>query len=69
MSQGAWKVYSNVFDNKKMYIVGRQIDTTKPLHGGNIKYAPDMEYTEDRQIAEDCAHALNAIEKGNKVMP
>ena len=68
MSQGAWKVYSDVFNGKKMYIVGRQIDPTKPHRSDNTKFAQDMEYIEDKQIAEVCAQTLNAIEESNEAV-
>ena len=52
-----WKVYSNVIGDDKQYIVGRQLDTGKPLHGGNVEYKGG--YTTNRDVAQDLADNLN----------
>ena len=56
---GNWKVYS--ISGKTMYTVGRIKDTTKAMHSGNIEYAPDFNYTDDKLYAEDCAYELNVL--------
>ena len=38
MAKGEWKVMSQYIGSEKMYIVGRQLDESKPLHGGNVEY-------------------------------
>jgi len=55
--KGNWKAYSQVVNGKWIYIAGRQIDTSKPLHGGNIEYTG--EYTENRELIETLCEMLN----------
>ena len=55
---GEWKVWSQVFDDTRKYIVGRIMDTTQPQHGGNMEYV-DMRYTEDKDYCEQLAAVLN----------
>ena len=58
--KGIWKVFSQNIDGKKMYIVGRQIDMTNPLHSGNMEFCGD--YTSDRAACEKVADYLNEKE-------
>ena len=46
-----WKVYSNVIGDEKQYIVGRQLDTSKPLHEPpkNNEPAPSANGTSSKQ--------------------
>ncbi len=60
MSGTWWRVFSQVIDGKKMYIVGRQLDPNKPLHGGNVEYRGG--YTEDRATVENLVAELNSEE-------
>lgn len=60
MSGTWWRVFTQVIDGKKMYIVGRQLDPNKPLHGGNVEYRG--EYTEDRAAVENLVAELNSEE-------
>ena len=57
---GSWKVFSQVLGGVRQFIVGRQLDINKPLHGGNVEYAPGMGYTENKQEALEKARELNA---------
>ena len=57
---GSWEVLSQVLGGVRKYIVGRQLDINKPLHGGNVEYAPGMGYTENEQVALEKARELNA---------
>jgi len=57
MSNGTWKVYSNVIGDKKMYIAGRQKDMSKPLHSGNVEYSG--EYEVDRDVTQRRVDELN----------
>ena len=43
-----------------MYIAGRIVDATKPLHSGNVEYIGG--YETDRNIAQKRADDLNAAE-------
>ena len=58
-----WKVYSNVIGDEKQYIVGRQLDTSKPLHGGNVEYKSG--YTTNKDVAHALAYSLNEREKND----
>ena len=60
MSGTWWRVFSQVIGGKKMYIVGRQLDPNKPLHGGNVEYRG--EYIEDLAAAETLVAELNSVE-------
>ncbi len=59
--KGTWKPYSNIICDQKMYIAGRQLDMSQPLHGGNIEY--HGHYTEDSVAVEKLCAELNAQEK------
>ena len=61
-TRGKWKVLCQVFDGTRKYIAGRVIDTSEPQHGGNMEYAPDASYTEDRGYCERLAAELNLTE-------
>ena len=49
MSGTWWRVFSQVIGGKKMYIVGRQLDPNKPLHGGNVEFRGG--YIEDLPVS------------------
>jgi len=55
-----WQIMSQVINDRKMYIAGRQLDPTQPLHGGNVEYAGG--YTTDRELIEILVADLNAAE-------
>lgn len=52
---GQWRVLSQVIDGERLYIAGRLLDPTQPLHGGNVEYSgvylPDRDEVE-KQVAE-----------------
>ena len=55
---GQWRILSQDINGRKMYIAGRQLDPTQPLHGGNVEYASG--YTTDRELIEILVADLNA---------
>ena len=57
MAKGKWVAYSNVIGDKKMYIAGRILDTSKPLHGGNIEH--NGGYSADREVVLKHCGELN----------
>ena len=57
---GPWQIMSQVINDRKMYIAGRQLDPTQPLHGGNVEHAGG--YTTDRELIEILVADLNAAE-------
>ena len=57
MATDNWQVLSQMLGSQRMYIVGRLIDSSQPLHG--VEYAPDSRFTTDREEAEKLAEALN----------
>ncbi len=57
---GPWRVFSQIIGDRRMYIAGRQIDPTQPLHGGNVEYCGG--YMEDRAAVEQQVSDLNAQE-------
>ncbi len=58
--KGVWQVFSQTINGEKQYIVGRQIDMSQPLHGGNVEFCGD--YTTDRESCEKTADYLNEKE-------
>ena len=54
---GAWKVYSNLINGEKKYIVGRVKDVSKVEHSGNVENSGG--YESDRSVAQQRADALN----------
>jgi len=60
---GAWKVLSNSINGKRMYIIGRVLDETKPMHGGNVEYHGGYVEESQKEAAEETAIAMNS--KGN----
>ena len=60
MAKGKWKVFSQYIGSEKVYTVGRQLDESKPLHGGNVEYY--CGYTDNKKEAQDLANNLNAKE-------
>jgi len=57
---GPWRVFSQDINYRKMYIAGRQIDPTQPLHGGNVEYYGA--YSDNRGEVEALVADLNASE-------
>ena len=37
MAVGKWKVFSQMIEDEKNYIVGRVKEDTKPMHSGNVE--------------------------------
>ena len=60
MLKSVWKVYTNIIDGVKQYIVGRQMDISQPLHSGNVEYHGG--YTTDKAAAEALCITLNSNE-------
>ena len=60
MAKSEWKVFSQMIGSEKMYIVGRQLDESKPLHGGNVEYHGG--YTDIKEEAQAGADYLNKVE-------
>ena len=60
MGKGKWRVFSQMIGSEKMYIVGRQLDESKPLHGGNVEYHGG--YTDIKEEAQAGADYLNKVE-------
>ena len=54
----SWRVFSQVIEDRRIYIAGRLRDPTQPLHGGNVEYSG--EYTTDRDAVEAQVAELNA---------
>jgi len=55
--KGRWKAYSQVIGDSRLYIAGRQLDLSQPVHGGNIEYSGD--YSEDRDAVNELCNKLN----------
>ena len=60
MAKGKWKVLSQPINGIKFYIVGRQLDESKPLHSGNVEYYDG--YSENRVAKQIRADHLNEME-------
>ena len=56
-----WKPYSQVVNDQRMYIAGRQKDMSKPLHSGNIEYVGG--YETDRDAVVTVCDKLNSEEE------
>ncbi len=56
MAKEEWQVFSNVFNGKKKYRVGKQLRKDEPLHSGNIEYVCD--YLDDENVAQSIADKL-----------
>ena len=54
----SWRVFSQVIDDRRIYIAGRLRDPAQPLHGGNVEYSG--EYMTDRDTVEARVAELNA---------
>jgi hypothetical protein len=54
----SWRVFSQVIEDRRVYIAGRLRDPTQPLHGGNVEYSG--EYMIDRDAVEKLVADLNA---------
>jgi len=57
----SWRVFSQVIEDRRIYIAGRLRDPTQPLHGGNVEYSG--EYTTDRDAVEARVAELNATQE------
>ncbi len=60
----SWRVFSQVIDDRRMYIAGRLRNPTQPLHGGNVEYSG--EYMTDRDAVEARVAELNAALGGQE---
>ena len=63
---GEWKVYSQVVSGVRLYIVGRQLDMSEPLHGGNVEYRGD--YSQDEKQVQSLCDELNHIESIDNIL-
>lgn len=54
---GPWRVFSQEINHRMMYIAGRQLDATQPLHGGNVQYYGG--YSDNRGGVESLVEDLN----------
>lgn len=52
-----WKVSSQYFDGRKMYIAMRILDPAQPQHGGNVETRGT--YTEDKDMVQRLVDRLN----------
>jgi len=60
--KGLWKPYSNHISGMgTVYIAGRQLDITKPLHSGNIEYSGG--YSADKEAVDKMCEDLNGAGK------
>jgi len=55
---GPWQIMSQVINDRKMYIAGRQKDISEPLHGGNVEYYGM--YSDNHDRIEQTVAELNA---------
>ncbi len=66
MAKGKWQVFSNRFNGRNVYRVGRIKDTAEPLHGGNVEYYDDENtinvWTYNEAEKEQLAEKLNRSE-------
>ena len=60
MAKGKWKVFGQMIGSEKQYIIGRQLDESKPLHSGNVEYYDG--YSENRVAQQIRADHLNEME-------
>lgn len=61
MTNGKYQIFTS-FIGKKVYRVGRLIDPSEPLHGGNVIYAKDENgnpFIRDITLAEAICFELN----------
>lgn len=56
MGQG-WRVSSQYFDGRKMYIAMRRLDPAQPQHGGNVETRGI--YTEEKDMVQRLVNRLN----------
>lgn len=54
---GDWQIMSQVINDRKMYIAGRQKDVSEPLHGGNVEY--HGAFSDNRDEIAELVAALN----------
>ena len=55
---GQWRVLSQFLGDRRVYIAGRQINLTQPLHGGNVEFFGM--YSDNHDRAEQTVAELNA---------
>jgi len=55
---GPWQIMSQVINDRKMYIAGRQKNPAEPLHGGNVEYYGG--YSDNRESVTALVEDLNA---------
>lgn len=58
MAKGKWEVFSSFIGRNKVYRVGRIIDTSEPLHSGNVEYS-NAEFWADENEAQKVAKQMN----------
>lgn len=58
MGKGKWEVYSNQIGGNKYYIVGRQVDDTKPAEMLNVEFRG--RYMGDKSACKMVADEMNA---------
>lgn len=54
---GPWQIMSQVINDRKMYIAGRQKNPGEPLHGGNVEYSGA--FSDNRDEIAELVVALN----------
>ena len=62
MTNGKYQIFTSFIGGKKVYRVGRLIDPSEPLHGGNVIYAKDENgspFIRDITLAEAVCFELN----------
>ena len=65
MAKSEWKVQSNVIAGRgKMYRAYRVLDTSQPVHSGNIEYTDG--YCEDLDAVQETVDRLNAEERARR---
>ena len=68
MAKGKWEVYSNLFNGRKVYRIGRLKDVNEVVHSGNIEYYSDENmfdtWTENLEEKEELVRKLNGSNYG-----
>ena len=62
--KGQWKPYSNSINGKMMWIAGRRLEESVPLHSGNIETHGG--YSEVKENVETMCRVLNRQETEDK---
>lgn len=63
---GEWKTYSQTLDGRRVYIAGRQLNVSEPLHIENVEYRGS--YEEDKNQVQILCDKLNRIESLNRIL-